>query len=689
MQRFPFAALAALASCAAMADEGMWTFDNPPRAVIAEKYGVELDAAWLNRVREGTVRLDGGCTGSFVSDEGLILTNHHCAEACIANNSTPGNDLVANGFLAATREQELRCADASVSVLVGTEDVTGEVAKATTGVAADAVVEARRRELTRLEQACEESSKASKTGAQKCERVSLYQGGQYWLYKYQRYEDVRLAFAPERGIAQFGGDPDNFQFPRWCLDMSILRAYENGKPARTPNRLRINWGGAVPRDPVFVSGHPGNTDRLLTVAQLETQRTTFMPFWLMRFAELRGRMLQYSKTGEEPRRTVEAYLNQVENAIKVRRKQFDALLDPALFEAAVRKERALVEAVAANPELAASAGAWKAIEATQAVWRDILLAHTFIEGGAAFNSLLFNHARALVRAGAERAKPNETRLPEYTEARLPAVKQSLGAPNPIYADFEVLRLSFGLERMREWLGPDDPLVRQVFGNDSPDALANRVVRESKLTDPAARMALYEGGQAAIDASQDPMIRLAALVDPTARALRKRFEEEVEGPVQRGQEAIAKARFAAYGTSVYPDATFTLRLSFGAMMGWKEKGEEVRPWTELSRAFERATGEPPFKIPDRWLAAKNRLAMTTPANFTTNNDIVGGNSGSPMVDAKGDIVGLAFDGNIHSISGSYWFDERMNRTIGVHPAFIRAALEKVYGANVLLEEIDSK
>ncbi len=303
--------------------------------------------------------------------------------------------------------------------------------------------------------------------------MTLYQGGQYWLYKYKRYEDVRLVFAPERDIAAFGGDPDNFQFPRWCLDMSILRAYENGKPAKTPNHLRINWDGADPGDPVFVVGHPGGTDRLLTVAQLETQRRTFMPFWLLRFSELRGRMLQYAKTGEEPRRTAESYLNQVENSIKVRRKQQDALLDPALIEATSRKEQALRATVAANPALAGTASAWDDIEKAQLAWRDILVPHTFIEGGAAFNSQLFVHARTLVRAGAERAKPNESRLAEFTEARLTAVKQGLEAPNPIYPEFEILRLSFGLERMREWLGPDHPLVRQVFGNESPDALATR------------------------------------------------------------------------------------------------------------------------------------------------------------------------------------------------------------------------
>ena len=286
------------------------------------------------------------------------------------------------------------------------------------------------------------------------------------------------------------------------------------------------------------------------------------------------------------------------------------------------------------------------------------------------------------------SKARPTISPAALSIGLPALQQNLQAAAPIYPDFELLRLSFSLERMREWLGPDDPLVRKVFGNDSPDALADRLVRQSTLADPAARLALYEGGQAAIDASQDPMIRLAAIVDPTARALRKRYEEQVEGPVQRGQEAIAKARFAVYGTSTYPDATFTLRLSYGAMTGWKEKGEDVRPWTELGRAFERATGQAPFRIPERWLAAKDRLDMTTPANFTTDNDIVGGNSGSPMLSAAGEIVGLAFDGNIHSIAGSYWFDERMNRSIGVHPAYIRTALAKVYDAKMLLDEIDA-
>ncbi len=688
MMRILIAATAAMVSLSAPADEGMRTLDNPPRAMIAGKYGVTPSAAWLDRARLATVRLESGCTGSFISGSGLVLTNHHCAEACIAQNSTPDADLVSSGFLAATRDKEMRCQKEAISVLVGIEDVTARVVAVTAGLAADALVEARRRELTKLEQAYEEASVKSASGALKCERVTLYQGGQHWIYKYRRYEDVRLVFAPERDIAAYGGDPDNFQFPRWCLDMSILRAYENDTPAKTPYHLRFNWDGAGPGDPVFVLGHPGNSDRLLTVAQLELQRDTFMPFWLLRFAELRGRLLQYGKTGAEPMRTTENYLNSIENAIKVRRKQFDALLDPALLESARIREQALRDAVAADPALAAAAGAWQDIEAAQRIWRDMLVPHTFIEGAAAFNSTLFGYARAIVRAAEERAKPNESRLAEYTEARLPTLLQNLKAAAPVYPDFEIVRLSFGLERMREWLGPDDPLVRRIFGNESPGALASRLIRDSSLADPAARIALYEGGQIAVDASKDPMIRLAAIVDPAARALRKRFEEQVEGPVQRGQEEIARTRFAIHGTSIYPDATLTWRLSYGAMMGWSEKGEDVRPWTELSRAFERATGEPPFRIPDRWLAARDRLDLTAPANFTTNNDILSGNSGSPMLNAAGEIVGIAFDGNIHSISGSYWFDDRLNRAIGVHPAYMRVALEQVYGAKALLAEIDS-
>lgn len=688
MKRLALLAAAALLPLLTAADEGMWTLDNPPHAALKAAYGVQLDRAWLDRVRAGTVRLESGCTASFISGSGLILTNHHCAEQCIARNSSAERDLLGNGFLARARAEEPNCPGGAASVLVRTEDVTGQVRAATAGMAPAAAATARRAELTRLEQACEDASrKDRRAGPLKCEAVTLYQGGQYWIYAYKRYDDVRLVFAPEKGIGAFGGDVDNFQFPRWTLDMSLLRAYENGEPAVTPAHLRFDWSGAEPQEPVFVSGHPGSTSRMLTSVELDAQRDAYLPFWLMRYSELRGRLLQFAKTGDEASRITVQPLNLYENAIKVRRKQLDALQDDVQFERRRAAEAALEQSMRQHPELATSAGAFQEIAAAQRVYRDIVVPHAFLEGNAGFISDLFAHARTLVRAAAERGKPNAERIRSYTDARLPAVEQALRAPSPVYPALEKLTLSFALERMREWLGPDHPVVRQVFGRDDPDAVASRLVDGSKLADPAVRIALFNGGQAAIDASDDPMIRLAVRVDPASRALRKRMEDEVEGPTDRAREAIAAARFRTLGTSVYPDATFTLRFTYGAVEGWLEQGEYVTPFTTVGRMFERATGREPFRLPESWLAAAHELDMDTPLNFTSTVDITGGNSGSPIVDSRGDIVGLAFDGNIHSIAGDYWYDPVTNRAIGVDVRAMRLALDKVYRAQHLLTEID--
>ena len=682
--------LASLAGLAAHAEEGMWTFDNPPRAAIKQAYGTEVTDAWLKRLRLATIRLEEGCTASFISRDGLILTNHHCAQSCIVENSTAARDLHADGFKAANREQELRCQSEAASVLVEMQNVTDTVLAAVKDLPDADANTARKKELTRLEQGCEEASKKdSVTGPLKCEVVTLYQGGQYWLYKYKRYDDVRLVLAPESAIASFGGDPDNFQFPRWSLDFTMLRAYENGKPAKIAEPLKFNWSGAAEGEAVFVSGHPGGTDRLLTMSQLKFQRDAQLPLWLLRFSELRGRLIQYGKQSPEALRRAADDLAGIENSIKVRRKQLDTLHDDAFMEQRASEEAALRAAVAANPELKAKTGnAWDEIAKAQQTYRNILLPYVFAEGSGGFNSQLYFYARALVRSAAERSKSNTERLREYTDAALPRIEQSLAADTPIYPDLEEVKLSFALERMREWLGPDDKLVRSVLGSDSPDSRAASLVQGTKLADPKVRLALYEGGQAAIDASNDPMIKLAKQVDPVARAVRKQYEDEVEGPTRSGQEAIAKARFAALGTGIYPDATFTLRLSYGAVKGWDEKGKPVVPFTVLQTAFDRATGRDPFRLPESWLTAAPSIDLkTTKANFVTTNDIVGGNSGSPMVNANGEIVGLAFDGNIHSISGSYWFDQRQNRTIGVHPEYIRTALEKVYKADAILKELE--
>ncbi len=674
-------ALLVLLCSAASADEGMWTFHGFPFDKVNSTLKTRLDQPWLDRVRNATVRLSN-CTGSFVSGSGLVLTNHHCVEACLAELSSKEKSLVDEGFLAATRAEEKRCQTQIADVLVGMEDITPKVAAAIAGKDDKAASEARKATLTQLESACESSSK------RKCQAVTLYEGGQYWMYQYQRYTDVRIVFAPEGDIAAFGGDPDNFQFPRWCLDMGILRIYDAaGKPVSTPSHLKINFAGPALGDPVFVSGHPGSTDRQLTVAELKAQRNYELPNWLLRYSELRGRYIEFSGQNAQNARITADQLNGIENSIKVRRKQLDALHEDALFARKLAEQTNLRQQVAASTELRNSIGdPWSDIERAEEVKQGLFYPYTFIENGAGFQGRLVTYARALVRGAEERPKPNSERFREFTDAALPRLEQQLGAAVPVYPELETLRLAFGFERMREWLGPDHPLVRQLLAKESPNELAKRLVAGSKLNDPAARMALWNGGAAAIAASDDPMIQLARALEPEARKVRKEYEDKVEAPVELASEKIAKARFAVLGTSVYPDATFTLRLNWGTVGAWLENGKQVDAFTRLGRVFERATGAEPFKVPDSWLKVKDKLDLNTPFNVATNNDIVGGNSGSPLISAKGEVVGLLFDGNIHSISGSYWFDTEKNRSIAVHPAIMKEALTKVYGANALLKEL---
>ncbi|MFZ8986320.1 MAG: S46 family peptidase [Steroidobacteraceae bacterium] len=673
---------ASLASTSGQADEGMWTYDNFPSAKVRETYGVDIDQAWLDQVRQSTVRLSG-CTASFVSPDGLILTNHHCVSSCLAENSSKESSLLEDGFLAAGREQELRCSTQVADVLVSMEDITSQVAAATQGLDDVAANDARKRTLTALEKACEESS------GLKCQAVTLYDGGQYFLYGYKRYTDVRLAFAPEAGIAAFGGDPDNFQFPRWCLDMSLLRAYEDGAPAKVDHHLKVNFEGPQAGEFVLVSGHPGSTDRLLTVSQLESLRSVDLPPSLLRGSELRGRYIQFAKDSEANQRISADPLFGLENGLKVRRKLLDALLDENLMQEKREREASLRRDAAALPSLEGLGDPWQDIAEANQRYADMANEYGFLEGGAGFSSRLFRYARALVRGAAERSKPDGERLREFTDTALPRLRQQMAAPVPVYPELETLTLSFSLERMREWLGPDHPVVRELLATDSPDTLASSLVNGSRLGDSAERLRLWEGGQEAIDASDDPMIRLARSLDERSRALRKRYEDDVEAVVDNAEERIARARFELYGTEVYPDATFTLRLNFGTVQGWQEGERSIEPFTRLEGAYARATGQAPFQIPDRWIAARDQLDLSTPFNLSTNNDIVGGNSGSPLLNARGEVVGVMFDGNIHSISGAYWFDTEKNRSVAVHPAIWREALDKVYGANALLEELDAR
>src|SRR3984885_7301356 len=645
--------LAAVAAAPARADEGMWTFDNFPADAVKQALGVEITPAWLDHVRLSTVRLTN-CTASFVSPDGLLLTNHHCVESCLGELSSKEDSLMERGFIARERDAERRCATQIADVLVAVENVTAAVTKASAGAGDQAANDARKKTLTALEQSCEQASAHARTGKLSCQVVTLYDGGQYFLYKYRRYDDVRLVFTPETDIAAFGGDP---------------------------HYLRINFAGPSINEPVFVSGHPGSTSRLETLAQLEFERDLLLPTTLLRTAELRGGYIQFSRGNQADMQLIEGPLNNLENGIKVRRKLLDALHDDSLM---VRKKaeettlRALAKPDGPDP--------WQQIESATARERAIYLPYSFVEGAAGFNTILFRYARLLLRGADERAKPNTERLHEFTDTNLPRIEQQLYAHVPIYAEVETLTLSFSLQRMREWLGPDYPLVRHLLARESPEALATRVVAETKLDDPAVRRQLWQGGKSALDASQDPMIELARSIDGDARAIRKQLEDEVEAPVTAASTRIAAERFKAFGTRVYPDATFTLRLNYGTVMGSVENGTPVQPFTYLDRAFERATGASPFKIPESWIKVKNQLDMHTPFCISTNNDIVGGNSGSPLIDARGNVVGLMFDGNIDSIAGSYWFDAAKNRALAVHPAIIREALDKVYGAKSLLAEL---
>lgn len=682
--KFIAPALAALAlSAASLADEGMWTIDNFPAAKVADKYGVDVSDAWLQRAQLSTVRLENGCTGSFASEEGLVLTNNHCVWACVRNLSTDERNLSDEGFIAASRDEELQCPGQQISVLVDYSDVTDQVAAATAGKKDAAANDARKAELTRLESACEDSA----SGERSCEAVSLYNGGRYFIYAYKRYDDVRLVFAPELDIASFGGDPDNFNFPRWCLDMSFLRAYEDGQPAKTPDHFDWRKGGAAENDPVFITGHPGSTDRLLTVSQLKFLRDVLIPIWIERYAELRGRMLAWADSSESAARTVQQRILGIENGLKVRRNQLKALHDDAMIDLKAEDERALQAAIAADPELEQAYGeAWALIDQSLEAHRNFYEEHLFVENAAGLRGSLFAYARTIVRGTAERELPNEERMRSYTDAALPGVEQGLLSAVPVDDAWEILQLTYSLEKLREWLGPDSEWVQLILGNSLPADLAESLVRGTELHDPEVRKALWEGGVEAVMASEDPVIKLALAVDPGARALRERYENTVEAPRVRGEEMIAAARFRVFGTDTYPDATFTLRVTYGAVEGWNERGEMVEPFTRTERLFERTTGERPFRLPESWTAARGSMDPATPFNFAATTDITGGNSGSPMLGADGRLVGLAFDSNIHGIAGDYWFNPANNRTVGVSTGIMLEALDTVYGASFLIDEI---
>ncbi len=666
-------------SMSAMADEGMWTFDNAPLAKINQAYGLHLDQAWLDRLQHAAVRLSVGCSASVVSPNGLVFTNHHCVVECAQNLSAADHDFVANGYMAATKEDEKACPGMAAEILTGISDVTKEVNAATAGLTGDTFVKAQNARQTEIEKAaCGKDIKLH------CQVVTLYQGGQYKLYTYRKYNDIRLVFAPEFQAAFFGGDPDNFNFPRYGLDCGFLRLYENGKAVKTPEFLK--WNPAAPKDdePTFIAGNPGMTHRLQTAAELETQRDLVLPFRLITLSEQRGRLIRFSEESEDNRRNTAGLLFGLENGFKVYSGQQLALTDPKLIAAKKAAEADLQAKVPA--ELKAEIGdPWADMAAIQGDYRSLYMRYYFME--SALNaSDLFYDARLLVRAADERRKPSAERLPEYADSRLGAMKDELLAAAPIFKPRDQVVLETRLSKAREYLTADAPETRVLLGKASPEVLSKFLIDGTHLDDPRVRQALWDGGWDAVQTSTDPMIQYALKIDAEARAKRSHFEAKVTGPTRIAAEKIARARFAVYGTQTYPDATFTLRLSYGKVAGWTHDGETVAPFTDFKGLYGRATGQFPFVLAKHFAEAEGKFDESTVFDYVTTNDITGGNSGSPVINAKGEVIGAAFDGNIYSIGGDYAYDGSLNRTVVVSTAAVTMALDKVYNDQVLLKEL---
>jgi hypothetical protein len=680
--------LAAASFCAALAvpylliaDEGMWTFDNPPVKQLESKYKFTPTQQWLDHVRLSSVRMNDGGSASFVSAHGLLLTNHHVARGQLQKNSTLEHDYIRDGFYAATADQEMKTPDAEVNVLVSMENVTDRVAAATAGAKTpEAEFAARRAIVAQIER---ESLQA--TGL-RSDVESLYQGGEYWLYRYKKYTDVRIVFAPEQQTAFYGGDPDNFTYPRHDLDMAIFRVYEDGKPIDSKDYLKWNPKGAADGELVFVSGHPGSTSRLETVAQLETARDLGEPNNIKRLKSRIAALEKYSAQGPEQARQAASAIFSYANSLKGRGGRLKGLLDPAVMAKKRAEEQDFRAKVMANAQWrAAYSGAWDAIAAAEskAATREKELVFRSLD------SQLASLAASIVQYVVEIRKPDGERLPGYHDAQLDSLKQRLFSSAPIYPAMEVARLAGSFELALAELGPNDPFVKAALNGKAPKDAAAALLNGTKLADPAFRRQLIDGGEAAVNASTDPMIAATRQFDPLRRELNKWMEDNVASVEDRAGESLGKARFAAYGRNAYPDATFTLRLSYGQVKGYAMNGTQAPSKTTFFGLYDRAASfdfKPPYDLPKRWAEGRDKLDLSTPFDFVTTNDIIGGNSGSPVINAKGEIVGLIFDGNIESLVGDYVYDGETNRAVAVHTAAMTEALRKLYGAQKLVDEL---
>jgi hypothetical protein len=668
-----------------LADEGMWTFDNPPLKQLKERYGFEPTREWLDHLRLSSARFNDGGSGSFVSPRGLVLTNHHVALGQLQKVSSPAKDYVKDGFYARSEAEELKCPDLEVNVLVAMEDVTPRVRSALKpGMTDEAALKARKAEMARIEK-----ESLDKTGL-RSDVISLYQGSEYWLYQYKKYTDMRLVFAPEQQIAFFGGDPDNFTYPRYDIDFALFRIYENGKPVESNNYLKWNAKGAGDGELVFVSGHPGSTSRLETMAQIETEKDYNLPLVLKTLNRWLETAKQYAAQGPEQARQAANTIFGVSNSLKAYEGRAQGLADKNLVAKMQKDETSFRGQVASNPAWQqAYGGAWLAIAEAEMKHRQMLKTYRF---HSVRGSRLLAIGLNIVQYVAEVKKPDGERLEGYHDSQLDSLRFRLFSPAPVYPGFEAAILEGALQLSLEELGANDPFMKAVLGARTPAEVAKEAVEGTKLADPALRKSLVNGGQAAIQASSDPMIVLARTIDPFDRQRIKAMEDNVESVETPAGEKIGQARFAVYGKSLYPDATFTLRLGYGAVKGYPMNGTQAPPMTTFYGLYDRAYSfglKFPYNLPARYLEGRTRLDLAGPVDFVSTCDIIGGNSGSPVVNKQGELVGLIFDGNIEGLVGDFVYYEVNNRAVAVHSGAIIEVLRGLYDASPLADELEGR